>query len=85
MDRKGSLIKDMYSILTASVVELERVEGIADELFYLEDDRNKQAQLVMMGTEIRKYRTKFKRMTDGMFDKYFNVVEMARRKADGKM
>ena len=82
--RKADLIKDMYSILTASVVELERVESITSELFQIEEDKNKQAQLVLMGSEIRKYRMKFKKMTDGMFDKYFNIVELAKRKQNQK-
>jgi len=78
-ERKKELLNEMYQIIASSSVELEKLEKIMNELFYIEDDNNISSQLILMENYVREFRIKFKGLEKKIFDKKFNIVELAKQ------
>ena len=73
------LVKEMYAILASSSAELENLEDIVDKISRSEKGKDNFQQLTMMSTDIRQFRVKFSKMTKSLFDREFNVVELAKK------
>jgi len=77
---KEDIVSFMYDVIYSSSSELELLEDILAELAQREDDSTKMSQLVMMGAEVSRYKNKMKNLANGVFEKKYNIVNMARNK-----
>ena len=77
-----TLIAEVYLRVTASTVEIEETEKIIDRLIKHNDIEGDLYTLIAMKTEMRNYRLKFSKIVDDVIERHFNIVNMAKEKAN---
>ena len=76
---KKDLVSLMYDLFYSSSSELVLLGNILDELAQREEDATKVHQLIMMSTEVNRYRIKMNNLTNGIFEKKYNIVAITKK------
>ena len=81
MKKREQLVRELYEIVAASTSYIERIEEITQELQQDADEEDFDT-LILMRVTAREYRLKFRSLAKSINRKYFNIVELAKRRSN---
>jgi hypothetical protein len=80
-EKRKKLTTELYELVLVSTSYIERIEEITMEL---QEDSDKEDfdTLILMRVTAREYRLKFRNIAKAIEQKYFNIVEFAKRRVN---